>query len=85
MLRLGKSLRALASFIAVLMALSTVSGLAESDHPLVPKKPAAVRERGLELPFDLKTEPGVKFHTSDGDKTPKHLHQSLGSTGHILG
>jgi hypothetical protein len=73
MLRLGKILRALASIIAAQMALSTGSGLAESDRPLVPKKPAVVRERGLELPFDLKTEPGAKFHTPDGDKTPQAL------------
>ena len=36
-------------------------GFAEPERSIAPLKPAAVPERRLELPFDLKTEPNMKF------------------------
>jgi hypothetical protein len=48
-----------------LAALSPTSGFAEPERAIVPLKPAAVPERRLELPFDLKTEPNIKFRGPD--------------------
>jgi hypothetical protein len=48
-----------------LLLLSPASGFAEPERAIVPLKPAAVPERRLELPFDLKTEPNIKFRGPD--------------------
>ena len=48
-----------------LLVLSPASGLAEPGRSIVPLKPATVPERRLELPFDLKTEPNIKFRGPD--------------------
>jgi hypothetical protein len=53
------------TFALGLLILSAASGFAEPERAVAPIKPATVPERGLELPFDLKTEPSIKFHGPD--------------------
>jgi len=48
-----------------LLVLSPACGFAEPERSIAPLKPAAVPERRLELPFDLKTEPNMKFRGPD--------------------
>jgi len=48
-----------------LLVLSPASSFAEPERSIAPLKPAAVPERRLELPFDLKTEPNIKFRGPD--------------------
>jgi hypothetical protein len=48
-----------------IMAFSVSIGLAEPDHVAVPLKTVKVLERGLELPFDFKTEPDIKVRQKD--------------------
>jgi hypothetical protein len=55
------------------LVLSAVSGFAQSERVAIPLKPAAVPERGLQLPFDLRTEPTMKFRGSDIGSTPTAL------------
>ena len=45
--------------------LSPAGGFAEPERSIAPLKPATVPERRLELPFDLKTEPNIKFRGPD--------------------
>ena len=47
------------------LVLSPASGFAEPERSIAPLKPAVVPERRLELPFDLKTEPNIKFRGPD--------------------
>jgi hypothetical protein len=47
------------------LVLSAAGGLAEPERAVAPIKPATVPERGLELPFDFKTEPNIKFRGPD--------------------
>ena len=47
------------ALIVGLLAVSVVAAQAESDRTPVPLKPTKVPERGLELPFDFKTETNI--------------------------
>jgi hypothetical protein len=44
-----------------------------TDKPVTPTKRPVVRERGFEVPFDLKTEPDIKFRGSTEGSTPSAL------------
>src|SRR3954452_24271234 len=57
----------------VLLVLSAISGFAEPERAVTPIKPAVPHERGLQLPFDLKTEPNMKFRGSDFGSAPAAL------------
>ena len=64
----------LAVGLAVLpnLVLSNLAMPAESDQHVRPLKPATVPERGFQMPFDLKTDSGVKFRGPDS-KVPEAL------------
>ena len=56
-----------------LLAFSAVSGFAEAERAVILIKPAIVPERRLQLPFDFKTEPSIKFRGSDVGSAPTAL------------
>jgi hypothetical protein len=56
-----------------MFAWSISSGFAEPDRAPVPIKPAAMPEKGLQLPFDLKTDPGIKVRGPDAQNFPAAL------------
>jgi len=56
-----------------ILAVSAVNCFAAPGSTIGPKSPAVVPERGLELPFELKTESAMKFHGPDANNAPAIL------------
>ena len=55
------------------LILSTLGAFAESDQFVRPLKQATVPERGLQVPFDFKTDSPVKFRGPDARNFPEAL------------
>ena len=49
------------ALMLAILAQSGVGCLADEAAAVVPRKPVVVHERGLELPFQIKTEAEMKF------------------------
>jgi hypothetical protein len=69
-------LRLTLAFVLTILScldLSNLGALAESDQTVRPLKQSTVPERGLQVPFDLKTDPAVKFRGPDSRNFPEAL------------
>ena len=56
-----------------LVLLSNLAALAEPDQNARPLKPAPVPERGLQIPFDFKTDSTLKFRGPEARNFPEAL------------